>query len=256
METATDVKLALDAVVEPGRKSKNEWFFKSGPGHYSEHDQFIGVRVPDQHIVAKRYKALSLQEVKKLLLSPVHEHRLTGAMITTYQYTKQSAEDIFEFYIDITLNNTTMQIAPNFEVTSRKRSGIDNWDIVDSSAHKIIGRYLADKRDRKVLYELANHPGLWQNRVAMVATAWFINKCGEFDDTLMLAERFLEHPHDLMHKAVGWMLREVGKQDKTLLIAFLDMHAHLMPRTMLRYAIERLPQADRHFYMRQSKLDN
>ncbi|MDZ7785562.1 MAG: DNA alkylation repair protein [Candidatus Saccharibacteria bacterium] len=246
--TAAAVKSALDSRVEPGRKAKNEWFFKSGPGHYSEGDEFIGVRAPDQRAVAKSFRDLALNEVKKLLNSPVHEHRLTAAMILTYQYNQKTAKVVYDFYMDTALYGTTRQVAPDFRVEDR-RKGIDNWDIVDSSAHKIVGRYLADKSDRSILYDLADHPGLWQNRVAMVATWWFIDKRGELDDCFALAEKFLTHKHDLMHKATGWMLREAGKQDESALMSFLDEFAPRMPRTMLRYAIERLPPPVRTRYM-------
>jgi 3-methyladenine DNA glycosylase AlkD len=246
--TASDVKQALQERIEPGRKAKNEWFFRGGAGQYSEGDQFIGIRVPAAREIAKQYKQLPLKEVKGLFGSPVHEHRLTAAMLLTYAYSESNKQQIFEFYIEQVLHNTTLQIAPDFKAHGPRR-GIDNWDIVDSSAHKIVGRYVADTKDRSVLYELAAHQGLWQNRVAIVACWWLINKRLEFNDCIVLAEVFIDHPHDLLHKATGWMLREIGKQDRQVLLSFLDQQGSRMPRTMLRYAIERLPDSLRYKYL-------
>ena len=204
--------------------------------------------MPDARIVAKTYKQLALSEISKLFASPIHEHRLTAAMILTYKFNKANSQDLYDFYIDHVLHHTTLQVAPKF-IAKPPRTGIDNWDIVDTSAHKILGRYLSDKQDREILYKLADHEGLWQNRVAMMSTWWFINKHQDYSDCFALAEQFISHPHDLMHKVTGWMLREVGKQDQAPLLAFLDQYSKEMPRTMLRYAIERLPDHTRRHYL-------
>ena len=227
-------------------RTKNAWSqtcgsFKTGPGEYGEHDQFVGLRVPDIRKIAKKYKDTELAEVKKLFLSPYHEHRLCAALILTY---KPIDANVYDFYLNILKNHTTSQTPPDYAVSQKERSGIDGWDIVDSSAHKIVGRHLAVK-PRDILYELADSSELWQNRVAMIATAWFIGKLGQCEDALRLAEIFVPHKHDLMHKASGWMLREVGKQDKQLLIEFLEQHAQNMPRTMLSYSMEKLSTSEK-----------
>lgn len=223
-------ELAKKASAEKAKSSAR--FFKTGPGEYGEGDQFIGVSVPDQRVIAKKYVHASLEDVMKLLSSPIHEHRVTAALILTYQFQKADLagqKAIYDAYL-------------------KNRQWINNWDIVDTSAHKIVGAYL-HTRSRQPIYTLAKSKNLWEKRIAIIATAWFI-KHGDFTDTLKLAKQFLKEEHDLMHKAVGWMLREVGKQDKKALITFLDAHAHEMPRTMLRYAIERLSKAKRTHYMK------
>lgn len=233
--TAKLVQEALAAIASPERAKGSAWFFKTGPGQYGEGDRFIGVSVPEQRKIAKQFRALPLPEVAKLLASPVHEHRLCALLILVLQHqtAKNAGEPerpIVDFYLE-------------------HLDHVNNWDLVDSSAPYILGDWIVGHPgDAKVLTMLADSEELWRERVAMVATAALI-RVGRFDATLMLAERFLVHPHDLMHKATGWMLREVGKQDEAALKRFLDAHAAAMPRTMLRYAIERLPAADRAIYL-------
>lgn len=228
------VKKALLAHVEPGRAKASAWFFKTGPGQYGEGDQFIGVRVPKQHLVAKSHGNISLPATALLLASPIHEHRLTGALILVRQYERAEDEAI------------RSSIA-TFYLAHLDR--INNWDIVDSSAPQIVGGHLFPKKDRlSTLRRMATSKNLWERRVAVLATQYFIRE-GEFDDTLALAELLLSDTHDLMHKAVGWMLREVGKKDEKVLRQFLDKHASVMPRTMLRYAIEKFSKADRQHYL-------
>lgn len=222
-------ELAKKASTERAKSSAR--FFKTGPGEYGEGDTFIGVRVPDQRAIAKKYVDVSLREVVKLLSSPVHEHRLTAALILTYQFEKADPagqKAIYDAYL-------------------KNRQWINNWDIVDTSAHKIVGAYLYT-RSRQPIYTLAKSKNVWEKRIAMIATAWFIKE-GDFTDTLKLAKQFLKEEHDLMHKAVGWMLREMGKKDTKALTTFLDRYADKMPRTMLRYSIERLSKAQRAHYM-------
>jgi 3-methyladenine DNA glycosylase AlkD len=230
---AADVVKALQQVASPERAKNSEWFFKTGPGQYGEGDVFIGVTVPNQRKVAKQYVGLSFGEVEKLLLSPVHEERLTGLLILVYRFKKsdeQARGEIYDFYMAHT-----------------KR--VNNWDLVDSSASNIVGAYLADK-DRAVLYELARSDNLWERRIAIIATAHFIS-LGESKDTFAIAEILLGDTHDLIHKAVGWMLREVGKNcGQEAEEEFLKKHYRVMPRTMLRYAIERFDEPLRQQYLR------
>ncbi len=230
---AESAKKELTKLVDPEKAVFLPRFFKTGPGEYGEGDKFIGVTVPNQRVVAEKFKTLSLNEIQKLLASPIHEHRLTALIILTIQYPKSDEKDqkaIYEFYL------------------KNARAGhVNNWDLVDTSAHKIVGAHLL-KSDRSNLKSLYNSNSLWLERIAVITTFAFIN-VDDYSDSLMLAEHFLHHEHDLMHKAVGWMLREIGKRDEKPLRDFLDQHAHEMPRTMLRYSIERLPEQDRKAYM-------
>lgn len=207
-------------------------FFKTGKGQYGEGDRFLGVTVPDTRRVAKKYVDASEKDIETLLLNPYHEVRLTALLILVYQY--EASKDarqkncIVDFY-------------------TTHRECINNWDLVDTSAYKILGDYLLT-HDRKILYRFASTPHLWTQRIAIVSTYAFI-RAGQFDDTLKLADIFLTHPHDLMQKAVGWMLREVGKRDTAVLQTFLHQHASRMPRTMLRYAIEKFDPEIRRRYL-------
>lgn len=211
-------------------------FFKTEKGQYGEGDLFLGITVPNVRTVAKKYGSLTDEDIEKLLMNPYHEVRMLALMILVHQYenAQESArkKHIVDFYID-------------------HRVQVNNWDLVDLSAYKILGDYLLTK-DRKILYRFAKIPHLWTQRIAIVSTYAFI-RAGEFDDTLKIAEIFLTHEHDLMHKAVGWMLREVGKRDEKVLRRFLDHHAHKMPRTMLRYAIERFDTASRHSFLHRQR---
>jgi len=206
-------------------------FFKTGKGEYGEGDIFLGITVPEQHKVAKKYSNLTLEDLQKLFSSRVHEHRLTASIILVNKYQKadeKGKKKIFYFYLKNTYN-------------------INNWDIVDTSAPKIVGAYLQDK-DKSPLYHLAKSDSLWERRIAMLSTFRFI-KDDEFDDALKISEILLNDEHDLMHKAVGWMLREIGKRDQTIEEAFLKKHYKNMPRTMLRYAIERFDEKKRKAYL-------
>ncbi|MFC2143607.1 DNA alkylation repair protein [Candidatus Aenigmatarchaeota archaeon] len=207
-------------------------FFKTGKDQYGEGDVFIGLTVPEQREIAKKYLLLSLKNVQKLLNSKIHEHRLTSLLILVYQYKKsdeKKKKKIFNFY----LKNT-------------KR--INNWDLVDLTAHSIVGNFLLDK-DRKILYKLAVSKNLWERRISMIATYELIRN-NRFEDTLKISELLLNDDHDLIHKAVGWMLREIGKRNQKAEEAFLKKYHKTMPRTMLRYAIERFDEKKRKFYMK------
>lgn len=209
-------------------------FFKTAEGEYGAGDVFIGVRVPNTRAVCKQFKQMPIAELHRLLDSPVHEHRLAAVIIMTLQYPRATAAQqkaLYTLYLD------------------RLHAGrINNWDIIDVSAEHIIGAQLAG-RDIRPLYTLARSTSVWERRVAILSCFHFI-KHGDPAPTLELAELLLHDTHDLIQKAVGWQLREVGKRcDQQLLCAFLDRHAATMPRTMLRYAIERLSLEKRHGYM-------
>ena len=207
-------------------------FFKAGEGQYAAGDTFIGVTVPEQRLIAKQFKDASLKDIEAMLADPVHEMRLTALLILDLQYSKASPEQrkvIVDFYL-------------------RHLDGVNNWDLVDSSAPQILGAWLVEKKDRSVLYRLARSGKLWRERIAIVATQALIRK-GVFEDTIRIATILLAHKHDLIHKAVGWMLREMGKKDEKVLRRFLDEHAATMPRTALRYALERLTPKNRATYM-------
>lgn len=194
----------------------NATFFKTGIGEYAENDIFIGVRVPVLRKIAKEFKDVHIDILKKLIESPINEERLLAIFIMIYQY-RHSSDIIYQFYLD-------------------HMNCINNWNLVDSSAHLIMGAYLLE-RDRDILLSLANSDNLWHRRVAIVATLYFIKK-DEFEWTLKIAEVLLRDKEDLIHKATGWMLREVGKRDEECLLRFLQQFSGIMPRTMFRYATE------------------
>lgn len=216
-----------------GKRAKNlAWFFKTGKGEYGEGDKFCGITVPALRKIASGYPHLKLSDMKKLLGSPIHEHRLAALLVLVTQYEGGSAElreNIFDFY----LANTRY---------------INNWDLVDASARDIVGEHLVS-RSRKILYRLAKSSDLWERRIAIIATHAFIPR-GDLADTFNISELLLGDKHDLIHKAVGWMLREAGKQSELQLLRFLKTHYSAMPRTTLRYAIERMPEAVRKRQLR------
>jgi len=206
-------------------------FFKTGVGEYGEGDVFLGIMVPQTRILAKQYAELVLKEVTQLLKSPIHEERLLALFILIAQFekgTEKQRENIFKFY----LANTKY---------------INNWDLVDLSAPKIVGAYLEDK-NRIILKKLAQSKDIWKRRIAILATFQFI-KNNDFNDALAITTLLIHDEHDLIQKAVGWMLREIGKRDQAVEERFLRKWHKTMPRTMLRYAIERFPQKLRRFYM-------
>jgi len=206
-------------------------FFKTGKGEYGEGDTFWGITMPKQRMVAKKYLDLALPDIQKLLNSDVHECRMTGLLILTYQFNKAS-------------DGTRKKIA-DFYIRNTKR--INNWDLVDVTTPRILGKYLLDK-DRKILYTFAQSKNLWERRIAIITTQVFISE-KQYEDTLNIAELLLTDKHDLIHKAVGWMLREVGKYDQETEEKFLRKHYKKMPRTMLRYAIEKFPEKMRKAYL-------
>ena len=231
---AEDVKAALQAHASDADAVNLQRFFKTGSGEYGEGDMFLGVRMPMIRKVCKEFRELPLAEIQKLTESPFHEHRMAGLIILTLQYPRASTRaknDIFELYMR--------------ELTRRN---INNWDLVDVTCRHIVGEHV--RGDRVVLYKLAKSDNLWERRVGIISTFAYIAR-GDAATSLELAELLLHDQEDLMHKAVGWTLREVGKRcDEQLLRNFLNRHAHHMPRTALRYAIEHLPPADRQHYMK------
>jgi 3-methyladenine DNA glycosylase AlkD len=228
---AEEVKAELQKHADPRRAETGQWFFKTGQGQYGEGDKFLGLRVPVTRAVCKQYKDLSLPEIQKLLNSPIHEHRLAALVIMTLQAKRASPEhkkQLYDFYLKNTKN-------------------INNWDLVDVSCPAIVGAYLVDK-PKEPLYKLANSKDLWEKRIAMVSTLQLI-RAGQLGDTFKIAEILLHDKHDLIHKAVGWMLRCAGDVDRAELLKFLDYRAHEMPRTALRYALEHLTPTQKDHYM-------
>jgi 3-methyladenine DNA glycosylase AlkD len=230
---AIDVKKELKSMANPEKAVTLHRFFKTGLGQYGEGDIFTGVMVPQLRKVAKKFSQLALREVRTLLYSRIHEERLVALLILAWRYnssvsnSREEKEEIAKFYLD-------------------NIKQVNNWDLVDLSAPNILGAHLFD-RDRRLLYRLAKSENVWERRIAILATYHFIRN-GDFSDTLKIAEMLLQDRHDLIHKAVGWMVREVGKRDATAEEAFLEKYWRVMPRTMLRYAIERLPESKRLRY--------
>lgn len=233
MDTLKQVRMALRKAASPDKVAILSRFFKTGKGEYGEGDRFIGVTVPEQRRIAGEFsKSSDRKTVVGLLDSPIHEERLTALFLLTHLFERGLREGGAEEWVGLYLSKTDR---------------VNNWDLVDSSAYRILGRWLED-RDRDVLYRLAASDSLWENRIAVVATLHFIRR-GDVRDTLRLSESMLSHPHDLMHKATGWMLREAWKRDPAGVSDFLRKHASAMPRTMLRYAIERMEEAERRGFM-------
>lgn len=210
-------------------------YFKTGKGEYGEGDVFLGISVPKLREIAKEFgKDLSIAHIKELLNSEFHEKRMIGLFILIEKYEKSKQknerEKIFDFYLEYA-----------------KKGKINNWDLVDLSCRDIVGNFLLDK-PRDLLYKLVKSDNLWERRIAIISTSEFIRH-NDFDDTIKISEILLKDGRDLIHKAVGWMLREIGKRDEKVLIYFLDKHARDMPRVMLRYAIERLDEKTRKKYL-------
>ncbi len=227
-----EIRTALRDAADENDATHLQRFFKTGPGEYGEGDLFIGVRVPETRRVAKKFHLLPLNDALTLLRSEIHEERLLALILLTEKFRRGSAEQQAEIY-RLYLENT---------------GHINNWDLVDSSAMFIVGPYLQN-RSRDPLHRLARSASLWERRIAILATFHFIRQ-GEFDETLKIAETLLLDREDLIHKAVGWMLREIGKRDMCREEDFLKMHYRNMPRTMLRYAIEKFPEELRQKYLK------
>jgi 3-methyladenine DNA glycosylase AlkD len=229
-----DIITDLKKVADQEKAEFLPRFFKCGKGEYGEGDIFLGVVVPAQRIIAKKYAALDLAEIKKLLENKFHEARLTALLILVEQFETGDVKK--------------KKIIYNFYLKNTKK--INNWDLVDLSAPKIVSAYLLEnKSERKILYKLAKSKNLWERRIAIVGTYEFI-RAKQFEDTFKISEILLRDKHDLIHKAVGWMLREAGKRDQEAEEKFLQKHCCAMPRTMLRYAMEKFTEQKRKFYLK------
>ena len=232
-----DRKTIVNDLLSFASKEKADFlprFFKTGKGEYGEGDRFHGIVVPDQRKVANQHTpSTSKETIVELLHSPFHEERLTGVFILCNKFNEAKKSGKEKEWYDLYL---------------KMAERINNWDLVDASAHFIVGQYLEDK-DRSILYKLAKEESLWKNRIAVVATWHFIRKNSDLKDILQLSEIMLTHKHDLMHKATGWMLREGWKKDAKQIEKFLDKFATRMPRTMLRYAIEKMEETKRKGYL-------
>ena len=222
----------LQALSDDEKREIYPKFFKAGKGEYGEGDRFLGVTVPNIRAIAKQYKNISLNEIRELMQSEWHEVRLCALLIMV-EKNKKKDETLRQQLFDLYLSQTDR---------------INNWDLVDLSCRFIVGEYLLDK-SRDILYQLAQSPLLWDNRIAIVSTYAFIRK-GQLEDTYALSDLMMHHPHDLMHKAIGWMLRETGKRNPERLYDYVMNHRADMPRTMLRYAIEKFSPTERSVLMK------
>ncbi len=232
MTPLTQLRKELKSHAQPERAKFHARFFKTGPGEYGEGDKFLGLPVPKTRKVARQFRELSFVNIEKCLASKWHEERFAGLLILVDQFKRAKDEKtqktIYQFLI-------------------KHVNSMNNWDLVDTIVHHIIGVYLFE-RDRKLLYQYVKSKSLWKRRIAIISTYYFIKE-KDFDDTLALAEILLHDKEDLIHKAVGWMLREVGNRDRKTEEAFLKKHYKTMPRTMLRYAIEKFPETLRKKYL-------
>lgn len=232
MSTSAEILARLQQLGDPEHARFVAGYFRTGPGEYGEGDQFLGIRIPVLRALVREYRGVPLDEAAQLLRSPWHEARLFGLLLLVDAYTRGKAEAreaIYRLYLE-------------------NLAYINNWDLVDLSAPNIVGAHL-EAGDRALLDRLARSESLWERRIAILATQHFIRR-GDFDTTLRIAEMLVDDRHDLIHKAVGWMLREIGNRDRAAEEAFLRRHHRTMPRTMLRYAIEKFPPDLRQAYMR------
>ncbi len=225
-----NLKADLKKIATPKKAKASLWFFKTGKGEYGDGDKFIGVSVPEQRKIASKYKNLSLVDISQLLKSKIHEERSVALfiLVKNFQTNESNRSDIFAFYL-------------------KHRKFVNNWDLVDSSADKIVGAYLIEK-DKFVLNKLAVSKNIWDRRIAIVSTFYFI-KNNKFEETFRISKILINDHHDLIHKAVGWMLKEVGKRDEGKLENYLKVNYKLMPRAMLRFTIEKLSDSKRKKYL-------
>ncbi|MBN2280923.1 MAG: DNA alkylation repair protein [Candidatus Marinimicrobia bacterium] len=232
MKTAEQIINELMGISNKKIAEHSQKFFKTGKGEYGEGDIFLGIRVPELRKISQKYQSLPLNSLESLITSPYHEVRLLALYLLVLKYKKAQTEEQQKEICDFYLTHST---------------GVNNWDLVDASAHYILGPFLMNK-DRSLLWEMARSNDLWQKRISIMSTFHFIKNL-QFNDTLRIAEILLHDTHDLIHKAVGWMLREIGNRDKAVEEVFLLKHYRSMPRTMLRYAIEKFPPAERRNYL-------
>ena len=228
------VRKDLRKLANPEKANILQRFFKTGKGEYAEGDVFLGISVPEQRKIAMRFKILDLSDIQKLLESKIHEERLVALLILVEQYKKANdltKKKIFDFYF-------------------KNSKNINNWDLVDLSAEKILGEYLLNN-DKSIIYKLVKSKNIWERRIAVMTTFQFI-KNKQYEITLRVAKILLSDKHDLIQKAVGWMLREIGKRDQKVEEEFLKRYYKMMPRTMLRYAIEKFDKKKRNYYLAKS----
>ncbi len=235
MSLLSQIQEEIKKSANPEKAKVLQRFFKTGKGQYGEGDIFLGITVPESRKIAIKFKDLTLESVEILLQSKIHEERLIALLLLVHNYNtaqkdkdEKKKEEIYNFYLKST-------------------KYINNWDLVDLTADKILGHYLIDK-DKSILYDLAKSDNIWERRIAIISTFHFI-KNNQFSDTLNISLLLLKNKHDLIHKAAGWMLREIGKRDISVLKNFLNKHYKDMPRTSLRYAIERFPEDKRKTYL-------
>jgi 3-methyladenine DNA glycosylase AlkD len=226
-----ELRREVEQAAEPTRVPSLRRALKIAPGEYGEGDIIVGVRVPDARAIARRFAEIPIGSIVTLLRSPIHEERLIALLILVQRF-ETGDDEMRERIVRVYLDNT---------------AHVNNWDLVDTSAPAIVGGHLSD-RPRTPLRRLARSKSVWERRIAIVSTLSFI-RAGEYDETFRLARLLLRDEHDLIRKAVGWMLREVGKRDRPRLLAFLECHAHEMPRVMLRYAVERLDAGERTAFL-------
>lgn len=227
--TAPDIINQLKDIANPTKAKQLTRYFKSSKGEYGEGDKFLGISLPEIRHIAKQFYQVDFSELSKLLDSEYHEVRMCAAQILIEKYKKNRDQAVKKVIVDFYLDHVHC---------------FNNWDLVDATCYNILGNYLIKQEDRSVLYHLADSGHLWSERIAIVSTMAFL-RVGQFDDTFKLAKRLLQHTHDLMHKAVGWLLKEAGKKDRNRLNHFLDKHAKEMPRTILRIAIEKHTQEEK-----------
>lgn len=227
-----DILDEIKALADEEKAKHLQRFFKTGKGQYGEGDLFLGITVPVVRSVANtHYKNISLDQIEELIQNPYHEVRFLALMLMVFIYEKtELKKEVFDLYL-------------------KNLKYINNWDLVDLSCREIIGHYVFNNKNTEIIYKLADSEHLWSNRVAVVCQYYFLKR-KDFSLLLELSEKFLNHKHDLMHKAVGWMLREMGKMDEKPLYEFLDKYHKIMPRTMLRYSLEKLPQDKKFYYMK------
>ena len=230
--TAEDVIVELKAKGNPQRAKLSLRYFKTGKGQYGEGDKFFGVNLPDTRGIVRKYRDLSFLDIQKLLNNEFHDTRTVAVLILVEKFSRGDAKE--------------KEKTANFYLKNTKR--INNWDLVDISAPKVLGPYFLDK-EKDVLYKLSKSTNLWERRISIMSTFWFIKK-GEYKDSLKIAENLLKDKEDLIHKAVGWMLREIGKKDLKTEEEFLEKYYREMPRTMLRYSIEKFDKDKREYYMK------
>ncbi len=230
--TVSDIKETLRTLADPLIAEHSKRFFKTGKGEYGEGDEFLGIRVPVLRAHAREFRHATLTEIREFLRSRFHEERLFALLLLVRKFEKGSEDERREVY-SLYLENI---------------KHINNWDLVDSSAPYIVGAWLKD-RDKQPIYTLAKSGSLWERRIAIMSTFHLIGK-NSFDDALQISLLLKHDPEDLIHKAAGWMLREIGKRDMAVEKNFLQQHYRQMPRTMLRYAIERFPENERKKYLK------